>query len=138
MPSPPATTSAVTRMFNTWVMISDQRTARVAYSVTINTAATLIAGATGRVIMEISPNNLGATPLTLDVAQSGLSSGLVNPGSNGTIKLTGVVPVGYYMRLRSINIEGTPAYSSNDGSTANSGLGTNTANSGFGTETLYD
>lgn len=138
MSSPAATTSAATRLFNTWFQLSDQRTARVAYSIVINSAATLLAGATGRVILEISPTNTGTTPLTLDTGQSGLSAGLVNPGSNGTIKLTGVVPVTYYARLRPIAVEGTATYFSNDGSTANSGLGTNTANSGFGTETLYD
>lgn len=131
MSSPAATTSAVTRLFNVWFQISDQRTSRVAYSITIATASTLLAGATGRVILEISPNSAGTSPLVLDAAQSGLSAGLVNPGTTGSVKLTGVVPVTYWARLRSDTVAGSPTYSSYDGATL-------TANSGFGTETLYD
>jgi len=128
--SPAATTSAVTRVFNKWVMVSDQRTARVSYSSTILTSATLLAGQTGRVILEISPDSTNNI-LVLDAGEQGLKLGLVNPGTSGTVKIVGVIPVTYYMRLRSQNVEGAPTYSSFNGTTT-------TNNSGFGTETLYD
>lgn len=132
--SPAATTSAQTRVFNTWVMISDQRTTRVAYSIIIKTGATLAAGNIGRIILDIADDALGTNMTALDSADSGQDAGLLIPGSTGSIKITGVVPVAKYMRLRSVNVLGTGAtYSS-----YNPNTGTTTANSGFGTETLYD
>lgn len=138
MPSSVAVvTNAQTRVFNTWVMLSDQRPARVFYTVTITTQATLLAGQGGRVLLQIADTNTGTNLLTLSYGQASVVGGVVVPATESSIDLAGVVPIGKYMRMLPVNLTGAPSFSSWD-QNANSGSGLATANSGFGTETLYD
>lgn len=104
---------------NGW-QVSPTRPANVAYSVAITKTATIGGGSTGYVLLEIAATN-SATPgdwqevarlyngqtITLAVA---LQSVQVIAGQIGC-----VVPVGYYVRLRSVNVAGSPSYSYQSG-----------------------
>lgn len=100
--------------------LSTTRDANVNYSVTINTSISLSGNATGYVVLEICPTNsanagdwveIGRTPS----GQTGtLVVGLVlNQVGGGQVG--GIVPSGYYARLRSVNTNGTPTYTYNSG-----------------------
>jgi hypothetical protein len=92
----------------------------VNYSVTINTTVSLSGNSTGYVVLEIAATNsatagdwneIGRTPSgqsgTLVV---GLTLNQVGGGQVG-----GMVPAGWYARLRSVNTAGTPTYTYNSG-----------------------
>lgn len=127
--NPPAVQSAVIRSLNTWFKVNDYRMAICHYSVTIQTSSTLIAGSGGRIYFETSTDGVNADVL-LDSGEQRLLPGLVNPGTTGTIKLSGTVPLAKWARLRTFTLEGTPSYFS-----VTSTTGSTTTNAGYGTET---
>lgn len=97
--------------------ISATRDAIVNYAVSIVTTATIGGASEGYETLEVAPTN-SATPgdwfeigsrcrngqtITLAVAlQSAQTTGC---------NLSGIVPAGYYAKLRSVNVSGTPTYS---------------------------
>lgn len=100
--------------------LSTTRDATVNYSVTIISTATIAGSATGYVALEIASTNsttagdwveIGRTPngqaVSLAVVLQSVSTGGGQVG--------GMVPAGYYARLRSVNTAGTPSYSYNSG-----------------------
>jgi hypothetical protein len=106
---PPSVASGVTRSLNSAVQISTTRNAIVSYTVLITSAATLVAGSTGQAIIETSPNN--STWTSMQTGQFGIASGLLITSTN-TVTVTAFVPRGYWMRVRSNNVIGTPSYGS--------------------------
>lgn len=100
--------------------LSTTRDAIVSYGVLITVTASISSGQSGYVVLEICPTNSAtaanwveinrvsaAQTYTLALALQGiLASGGV---------LDGIVPAGYYARMRSANVTGTPTYSFVDG-----------------------
>lgn len=104
---------------NGW-QISSTRDAQVSYSVAITTTATIGGASSGYVITEIAATNSATAgdwqevgrvyngqTITLAIA---LQSVQVIGGT-----MTTIVPAGYYVRLRSVNVSATPSYSYQSG-----------------------
>lgn len=104
---------------NGW-QISASTPAFVTYSVTISTTVSLSGNAVGYVVLEVAATNS-------TTASDWKEIGRVSSGQSGTLvigltlnqtgggSLYGVVPMGWYTRLRSVNTSGTPTYTLNSG-----------------------
>lgn len=106
--TPAQVANVMNRTLNSSFQVSDQRVAIVSYNVLITNTATLILGNNGQILLETSPNNSVWT--TVSTGQSSVGSGLVFSGAN-TVSVFGFVPRGYFVRIRSNNVTGTPIYS---------------------------
>lgn len=104
--------NVMSRSFSTSFQPSTQRMAIVTYNVSITNAATLVLGNSGQVILETSPDN--ATWTTISTGASSMGSGILVT-SISTVTVMAFVPRGYYVRIRTVNITGTPTYSSPSG-----------------------
>lgn len=99
---------------NGW-RISTDRVAIVSYSVTIGTTVSLSGNSSGYVVLEIAPTNSAIASDWSEISritcgQSGtLIIGLTLDQLGGGI-LHGIVPIGYYVRQRSVNVAGTPVF----------------------------
>lgn len=98
--------------------ISSTRDASVSYSTSISTSVSLSGNSSGYVVLEICPTNSAVAGNWIEInrftsGQSGtLVVGLIlNQVGGGTV--SGMVPAGYYARLRSVNVSGTPTYTTN-------------------------
>lgn len=108
--------SIVTGTGATGFQISSTRDAMVTYSPKITTTATIAGGQEGYVVLEIASTNSATAGDWKEVARvtngQALSLAItlqsVQPISGS---LHGVVPAGYYSKIRSVNTTGTPAYS---------------------------
>lgn len=90
----------------------------VSYSLAITTTVSLTGNASGYVVLEISPTN-SAT------ASSWVETGRLTSGQSGTLviglvltqvtggSISAVIPAGYFARMRSVNVAGTPTYALN-------------------------
>lgn len=100
--------------------LSATKNVTVSYSVTIVSTATIAGSQTGYVVLEIAATNsttaadwteIGRVPngqaVSLAVVLQSVSTG------GGSIH--GVIPAGYYRRLRSVNVAGTPTFTYNSG-----------------------
>lgn len=100
--------------------VSSTRAAILNFSVTINTSVSLSGNSTGYVVLEIAATNSSTSGDWTEIGRSpsGQSGTLVvglvlNQIGGGQIG--GVLPSGYYYRLRSVNTAGTPTYTVNSG-----------------------
>lgn len=99
---------------NGW-QLSSTRASMASYSVNIATTATIGVASDGYVVMEIAATNSVTASDWKEVgrARSGqtltLALVLQSVGNNSK-QLMGIVPAGYYVRLRSVNASGTPTY----------------------------
>lgn len=107
--------SAATRTLNTIYQINATHDSLVSYSVQITVTASIGGGQNGDVILEIASNAGFTTNVqTVAIAGTGQTYTLaialqgVQPQ---TSVVAGVVPAGYYARLRTVNNTGTPAFS---------------------------
>lgn len=99
-----------TRTLNAAFQISATRDCMVSYSVDITVAALLIGGTSGRVFLEYA-NETGFTTGVTVVGSCGNSTGgVLNVTNLGTANLTGLIPAGKFVRLRTANVTGTPTY----------------------------
>lgn len=112
--TPSMTYNVSTRITNKWYQPSQQRNMVAGYSIVISTSSTLVAGMTGQVIFETATDTL-STITQLMAGQSGLSAGLLNPGTTGSVTVFGVVGRNLWFRVRTNNITGSPTYSSMTG-----------------------
>jgi hypothetical protein len=106
--------SSASRSLNTAFQVSSTRWSTVRYSVDISTTVSLSGSATGTVILETATNSGFTTGVqTLQQFSNGNSGtlvvGLVLTQLN-TACLSGDVPPGNYVRLRTVNVTGTPTY----------------------------
>lgn len=96
--------------------LSTTRDASVSYSVLITVTASIASGQSGYVVLEIASTNSVTATDWVEIARESnsqvytLAVAIQGVQGNGT-PLTGKVPAGYYCRLRSVNVTGTPAYS---------------------------
>lgn len=102
---------------NGW-QVSLTKDANVSYSASINTSVSLSGNSSGYIVLEICPTNSSTAVNWIEInrissGQSGtLVVGLVLNQVGGA-PLTGLVPAGYYARIRSVNVSGTPTYTTN-------------------------
>lgn len=115
-----ASHSIVTGTGATGFQISSTRESEVRYNLTIVTTATLVTGAVGVIVLEMAPTNSVTPSDWVEIGR--LTNGQVFSlavaiGCTQTIsgQLSAAVPVGYYVKLRSINTTGTPIYTYNSG-----------------------
>lgn len=100
--------------------ISATQDANVTYSTTIVTTATIGGTSSGYIVLEICPTNSATAGNWIEIgrltnAQSiSLALALQSVQTAGT-PIFGMVPGGYYARLRSVNVSGTPTYTYNSG-----------------------
>jgi hypothetical protein len=112
VPAPTTRTYAnPARTLNSAFQISATRDAMVSYAVDITVSALIVGGTSGRVWLEYA-NEVGFTTGVTVVTSSGAStSGVLNVTVLGTANLTGLIPTGKFVRLRTQNVTGTPTYS---------------------------
>lgn len=117
--TPPRLQSAANRSLNTCFQIAPTRDVLANYSVDIATTATLASGQVGTVYLEIFSDS-GCTTGTQELSRFvngntqtlGLTVTLVQ---NVTATLTGYVPAGSYVKLRTQNNTGTPTFNYRSG-----------------------
>ncbi len=111
--------SSASRSLNSAFQISSTREALVNYSVDIATSLTLTAGQAGTVYLEIASDS----GFTTDVQELSRfvngNTGILTIGlsltQNVTGTLSGYVPAGYYVRLRTQNNTSTPTFTYQSG-----------------------
>lgn len=104
---------------NGW-QIDAIRDSAVSYSVTVVTTATIAGAASGYVVLEIAATNSSTAGDWIEVGRTGNGQALslaVTLQSVQTVpaQINCIVPAGYYVRLRSVNVAGTPSYTYNSG-----------------------
>lgn len=115
----PRSQSSVTRSLNSCFQISSSRDSLVAYSVDIAATLSLTSGQTGTVFLEFY-NDSGCTTGTQEVSRfvngntGSLTVGL-NLTQNATGTLSGYVPAGKYVKLRTANTSGAPTFNYRSG-----------------------
>lgn len=96
--------------------LSTTRNVSVYYSVNVTTTATIAGASDGYVVLEICPTNSAVAANWTEVSRSrngqtiSLAIVLQSVQNIGS-ELMNIIPAGYYMRLRSVNVSGTPTYS---------------------------
>lgn len=111
----PAMTMVVSnKVLNKWYQGSTQRDMVAAFSTTIGTSSTLVAGMTGQVVFETAIDTL-STVTQVMLCQSGLSAGLLNPGTSGSITVFGSAQRNVWFRIRTIQSVGTPSFTAMTG-----------------------
>ncbi len=100
--------------------LSETHDAEVNYAVTIESTATIGSPASGTVVLEIAETNSATAGdwTEIDRFTNGIAVtlGLSHQSVETQAKsLYGLVPAGWYVRLRSINTLGTPSYTFNSG-----------------------
>lgn len=106
----------------TGFQISSTRDALVNYSVTITTAVQIgvVTNVDGYVVLEIASTNSATSGDWVEIARVpqaqniGLAVALSSTQKGGG-NLTGIVPAGYYAKIRTVNNAGTPIYTYNSG-----------------------
>lgn len=98
--------------------LSTFRDAEVSYSVTIDTTVSLAGNSSGYVVLEIAPTNSTTASDWKEISRvtSGQSGALVigltlNQSGGGSVD--GIIPAGYFRRLRTVNVAGTPTFTLN-------------------------
>lgn len=106
--------AAVTRALNTAFQANTGRDVLAMYSVQCTITATIAGGQACDIVLEIASDvGFTANVQTLAVVGNGQTYTLavtlqgVQPQ---TMQLTGVIPSGYYARLRTVNVTGTPTF----------------------------
>lgn len=102
--------------------LSSTRDSQVSYSVTV-TSLVQIGAATnvsGYVVLEVAATNSSTAGDWQEIARVGTGQNIslaLALGSTQTVSgdLAGMVPIGYYARLRSVNTNGNPTYAYNSG-----------------------
>lgn len=105
-----------TRSLNTCFQVSATRDAMVSYAVDIAATLSLSGGQQGTVFLEVFTDS-GCTTGTQEVTRAtNGNTGTLTIGLNtvqtSTARLSGVVPAGMYLRLRTANDTGTPSFTS--------------------------
>ena len=109
-----ATQAAVTRALNMAFQASATRPVLGIYSVKIVTTVSIGNNQDGDVILEIaSDSGFTSNVQTLAIGENGQTVTLavaLNSVQSQTMTLTGMIPAGYYARLRTVNVTGSPVF----------------------------
>lgn len=108
-----------TRSLNTCFQVSATRDAMVSYAVDIAATLSLSGGQQGTVFLELFTDS-GCTTGTQEVTRAtNGNTGTLTIGLNtvqtSTARLSGVIPAGLYLRLRTANDTGTPTFTARPG-----------------------
>lgn len=100
--------------------LSSTRDASVSYSATLVSTATIAGNASGYLVLEICPTNSSTAGNWIEIGRvpNGQAVSLaitLQSVSTGGGCVTGIVPAGYYRRLRSITTSGSPTFTFNSG-----------------------
>lgn len=111
---PSLTWATSTRALNTAFLVSGTKATFVSYTVDVSTTLSLLAGETGTVILEYADDSAMTTNVkTVQSAANG-NTGTLTIGLNltqtSTASLTGIVPIGKWIRVRTVNTAGTPVF----------------------------
>lgn len=111
--------SSVSRSLNTIFQVSTTNDSLVVYSVNTACTLSLTGGQTATVVLEMATNSGFTTGVqTLSTTVNG-NTGTLTIGLNitqtYTCALVGYVPVGNYVRIRTVNTTGTPTFSYTSG-----------------------
>lgn len=99
-----------TRSLNTVFQVSTTQDALVSYAVDITVAALLIGGSSGRVYLEYANEASFTTGITVVTSSGNSTGGVLNITNVGTASLSGVIPAGKYVRIRTVNVTSTPTF----------------------------
>lgn len=117
--APSAIQSSASRSLNSVFQVSSTRNSTVNYSVDISCTSTLLGGQTGTVFLEIcatSGFSSGVQELCRFVNGNVVSLAIaITVTQVNTARLSGYVPVGYYVRIRTANTTGTPTFTYDSG-----------------------
>lgn len=117
--SSPVITNGVTKVIQTLTtatgtLLSSTNVTNVMYSVNIVTTASIGGASAGEILLEISPTNSSTSTWTvvnrIKNSQTITLAIVLNSVQDITYTIMGNVPAGYYVRLRSATISGTPTY----------------------------
>jgi hypothetical protein len=102
------------RPLNTIFQVNPSRAAHVSYSVELTVTASISGGQKGDVVLEVSPSDTFAADVHT-VAISGLGQtytlAIALQGvTPATGCVSGIVPAGWYARLRTVNVTGSPTF----------------------------
>lgn len=102
--------TSTARSLNSAFQISVVRDVYVSYAVDIACASALLAGQSGTVILEYA-DNVGISTNVVTVQQaSGSAGGVLNLATTSTATLSGIIPTGKFVRLRTVNNTGAPTF----------------------------
>lgn len=114
----PTGLTAGSRNFNQAYQVSSTRPSKISLSPQISCNLTLLAGQSGTITLDISSN--GSTGWIVCKSIGGSNTGSLTIGLNTTqltmAPLDQDLPAGYYWRLTTTNLTGTPTYTFNGGS----------------------
>lgn len=117
--NPSRTIQTVAAAANGW-QVSSTKTSFVSYSVTITVNASgLLAGAgTGYLVLETSTTNSASAGNWIEIARASNGQQITSLLTLASVQPVGSTLVGYiapgsYLRLRSVNVQGTPSYAIN-------------------------
>lgn len=104
---------------NGW-QIDSTRDSDVNYAVTVTTTASIAGNASGYVVLEVAATNSATATDWTEIARTGNSQALTLAITLQSVQavpaqLHGIVPGGYYTRLRSVTSAGTVTYAYNSG-----------------------
>lgn len=115
-----AARSIVTGIGATGFQISSTRDSFVTYSTTITTTATIGVASSGTIALEYASTNSATAGDWVEIGR--ITSGqtislaaLLQSVLAASGCISGMIPAGYYAKLRSINNSGTPTYALNSG-----------------------
>lgn len=103
-----------TRSLNSAFQVSSTQDAMVAYTVNVAATLSLTSGATGTVVLEYADDsgfttNVVTVQTTVNGNTGTLAIGL-GLTQTGTASLSGMIPIGKYARIRTVNTVGTPTF----------------------------
>lgn len=113
------TQSSASRSLNTAFQASTTRDALVGYSVDISCTSTLLGGQAGALVLEMATNSgftTGVQTLSQFVNSNSVSLAIaITVTQINTACVTGYVPAGNWIRLRTVNTTGTPTFTYTQG-----------------------
>lgn len=111
LPTVPAKTfSNTTRTLNTAFQVSTTRDAFVTYTVDISVTSLVLAGTSGRVYLEYADDSGFTTNVVTVSSSPSATSGVLNVTNLGSGNVSGVIPAGKYVRIRTANVAGSPTF----------------------------
>jgi len=98
------------RSLNTAFQISTTQDAAVVYTVDISVTSLLLGGSSGRVFLEYADNAAMSTNLVAVNSSPNATGGVLNVTNLGGGNVSGWIPSGKWVRIRTANVTGAPTY----------------------------
>lgn len=99
-----------TRSLNTAFQISTTQDANVNYTIDVTVSALLLAGQSGRVYLEYADNAAMTTNVVIINEAGNSTGGVLNVTNLNPGNVSGWIPAGKYVRIRTANVSGTPTF----------------------------